>query len=56
MASTSVQAALAAVPLFTGCSKRELSQIAKAGTEIDRTEGSVITDQGQMGREAYIIL
>lgn len=57
MASTSAQVvALAAVPLFTGCSRRELSQIVKAGTEIERPAGSVIADQGQMGREAYIIL
>jgi CRP-like cAMP-binding protein len=56
MPSTSVAAALATVPLFSGCTNRELGQIAKAGTEVARPAGSLVADQGQMGREAFIIL
>lgn len=57
MASKSAQVeALSAVPLLTGCSKRELTHVAKAGSEITKAAGDVIADQGQMGREAFIIL
>jgi CRP-like cAMP-binding protein len=57
MASKSAQLeALSAVPLFAGCSKRELSHVAKAGTEVTKQAGSVVADQGQMGREAFIII
>ncbi|CAN5547950.1 N/A [soil metagenome] len=47
---------LASVPLFDGCSKKELEKIAKAGDEILRTAGTVIVDQGQTGREAFVVL
>lgn len=44
------------VPLFEGCSKRELQAIAKAGDEIVMTEGTILVEQGQLGREAFIVL
>jgi CRP/FNR family cyclic AMP-dependent transcriptional regulator len=44
------------VPLFNACSKKELEKVAKAADEIKMTEGSLIVDQGQTGREAFIIL
>ncbi len=44
------------IPLFGGCSKRELQHVAKAGDEIRMTDGTMIVDQGQMGREAFVIL
>ena len=47
---------LARVPLFDGCSRKELTSIAKAGDEITMTEGTLIIDQGQMGREAFVVL
>ena len=47
---------LARVPLFDGCSRKELTSIAKAGDEIKMTEGTLIIDQGQMGREAFVVL
>lgn len=47
---------LAAVPLFEGVSKKELEKIAKAGDEIKMAAGTVIVDQGQTGREAFVIL
>ena len=47
---------LASVPLFSGCTKKELEKIARAGDEITMTAGTVIVDQGQTGREAFVVL
>ncbi len=47
---------LAAVPLFEGCSRKELQSIAKAGDEVTMTAGTVVVEQGQLGREAFVVL
>jgi len=47
---------LRTVPMFAGCSKRELQAIQKAGDQITMTAGTLIVDQGQMGREAFVLL
>lgn len=47
---------LSTVSLFEGCSKKELEKVASAGDEIRMTAGSVIVDQGQTGREAFVVL
>lgn len=47
---------LSKVALFEGCSRKELQEIAKAGDEIHMTAGTVIVDQGQMGREAFVLM
>jgi CRP/FNR family cyclic AMP-dependent transcriptional regulator len=47
---------LARVSLFEGFSKKELDKIARAGDEILMTAGTVIVDQGQTGREAFVVL
>jgi CRP/FNR family cyclic AMP-dependent transcriptional regulator len=44
------------VPLFSGCSKRELRKIAAIADEIDLREGKVLTRQGDPGRELFILL
>jgi CRP/FNR family cyclic AMP-dependent transcriptional regulator len=44
------------VPLFAGCSKRELEHIAKAGDELAAPAGTLLVDQGQLGREAFVLL
>jgi len=44
------------VPLFSGCSTKELERVAKASEEIVMTEGTLVVDQGQTGREAFVIL
>ncbi|HRE01254.1 MAG TPA: cyclic nucleotide-binding domain-containing protein [Ilumatobacteraceae bacterium] len=44
------------VPLFAACTTRDLQRIAKAGDEIKMPAGSLIVDQGQTGREAYVVL
>lgn len=47
---------LSNVSLFAGCSKRELAEIHRAGDEITMADGTVIIDQGQFGREAFVVL
>lgn len=42
--------------MFEGCTIRELDLIARAGTDIVMTAGTTIIDQGQTGREAFIVL
>jgi len=44
------------VNLFQGCSTKELEKIAKASDEINMSAGSLIVDQGQTGREAFVVL
>ncbi|MCB0978055.1 MAG: cyclic nucleotide-binding domain-containing protein [Acidimicrobiales bacterium] len=47
---------LAAIPLFSALSKRDLQKIAKATNEITRPAGSMLVDQGDLGREAFFIV
>ena len=47
---------LASVPLFDGCSRKELASIERAGDDIQMTAGTLIIDQGQLGREAFVVL
>ncbi|CAN5481299.1 N/A [soil metagenome] len=47
---------LAAVPLFSACSKRDLQKIERASDEIGVEAGRVLVDQGQTGREAFVIV
>ena len=42
--------------LFSGCSTKELEKVVKATDEIRMTAGTLIVDQGQTGREAFVIL
>lgn len=44
------------VPLFAGCTKKELERVARSGDEIRMTAGSLLVDQGQTGREAFVVL
>lgn len=47
---------LADVPLFSACSQRELREIAKLGTPVEIQEGRVLTTQGTVGREFFLVL
>ena len=47
---------LRSVPLFSACTRKELERIARSGDEIKMTAGSLLVDQGQTGREAFVIL
>jgi CRP/FNR family cyclic AMP-dependent transcriptional regulator len=47
---------LAEIPLFSALSKRDLTRIAKASNEITVPAGHVLVDQGDAGREAFVII
>lgn len=44
------------VPLFASFSTKDVQKIARAGDEISMPAGSLIVDQGQTGREAFVVL
>ena len=44
------------VPLFAGCSKNELRQLARIADEIDLREGTVLTREGRSGREFFVLI
>jgi len=47
---------LAHIPLFGSCSQRELTKIARATDELSVPEGKVLTEEGERGREAFVIV
>lgn len=47
---------LGKVSLFSSCSNKDLEKIAKAGDEVTISAGAVVVDQGQTGREAFVLL
>ena len=47
---------LAAVPLFSACTKAELRMIAGLGAEIEVPAGKVLAEQGKTGREFCLIM
>jgi CRP-like cAMP-binding protein len=47
---------LAEIPMFSALSKRDLGRIAKASNEITVEAGHVLVDQGDAGREAFVIV
>jgi CRP-like cAMP-binding protein len=47
---------LAEIPLLSALSKRDLARIAKASNEITVDAGHVLVDQGDAGREAFVIV
>jgi CRP-like cAMP-binding protein len=44
------------VPLFSGCSKRELGEIALIADELDLSEGATIIREGERGREFIVLV
>jgi CRP/FNR family transcriptional regulator, cyclic AMP receptor protein len=47
---------LKAVPLFSGCSQSELRSIAQLGTPVSIEQGMLLTAQGTVGREFFLVL
>lgn len=47
---------LASVPLFSGCTTRELRDIARATVELTLDQGKEFVTQGDVGREAFVIV
>jgi CRP/FNR family cyclic AMP-dependent transcriptional regulator len=46
---------IAGVPLFEGCSARELAQVASIAEQVDIPEGSVLIRQGEPGRDFFVL-
>jgi CRP/FNR family cyclic AMP-dependent transcriptional regulator len=47
---------LASVPLFRGLTTKELRDIAKATVELDIDQGKEFVTQGDVGREAFVVV
>jgi CRP/FNR family transcriptional regulator, cyclic AMP receptor protein len=48
--------ALRSVPLFDALSRKELADLAKAGDEVDLPAGKVLTAEGAVGSEFFVLL
>lgn len=44
------------VPLFAGCSKSELRELAMTADEVDLRDGQVLTKEGRPGREFFVLV
>jgi CRP/FNR family transcriptional regulator, cyclic AMP receptor protein len=44
------------VPLFAGCSKRELSEIATLADELALPEGATLIKEGKLGHEFFLLV
>ncbi|MGI8974183.1 MAG: cyclic nucleotide-binding domain-containing protein [Gaiella sp.] len=44
------------VPLFGGCSKTELAQVAAIADELDLGEGATLITEGERGREFLVVV
>jgi len=47
---------LGRIPLFAACTKGDLRRIASLADEVDVTEGTVLTRQGDAGQECFVIV
>jgi CRP-like cAMP-binding protein len=47
---------LRSIPLFAGCSDRELAAVSRAVDEVSATEGDVLIREGRFGHESFVIL
>jgi CRP/FNR family transcriptional regulator, cyclic AMP receptor protein len=56
VAQYDVPTKLGNVPIFSGCSKRELSVIARAAKEVSHRAGTVIAREGERGIGLFLIL
>jgi CRP/FNR family cyclic AMP-dependent transcriptional regulator len=43
-------------PLFGGCTKSELRELAKTADELDLREGTVLIREGRPGREFFVLI
>ena len=56
MARASHTEHLSKVPLFSALSNKDLQKVARASDEVSIPSGKVLMEQGQTGREAFVIL
>ncbi len=52
----SIHVHFASVPLFAGCSKRELRMLAKSAIVEPRAAGATLVTEGETGTNAFVIL
>jgi CRP-like cAMP-binding protein len=48
--------ALRRIPLLTGCTRSELARVDRLGTKIDVPAGRALTQEGDDGRECFVVL
>jgi CRP-like cAMP-binding protein len=56
VAEHDVASKLANVPIFSGCTKRELAIIARASKEVSHRGGTVVAREGERGIGLFLIL
>lgn len=56
MAQQDAMSRLAKVPIFSECTKRELTIIGRAAKEVSHAEGTVIAREGERGVGLFLIL
>ena len=56
MAAPNIANKLAQVPIFSGCTKRELAIITRASKEVSHKQGTVIAREGERGIGLFLIL
>ena len=56
MAEASAVSQISKVPIFSGCSKRELAIIARASKMVSHKEGTVIAREGERGIGLFLIV
>jgi CRP/FNR family cyclic AMP-dependent transcriptional regulator len=56
VAQDDITARLAAVPMFSGCSRKELAIIARAAKPVAHKAGAVIAREGERGIGLFLIL
>ena len=47
---------LRSVPLFSGCSQKELGQISAIADELYQPDGTTLIDEGTRGREFFVLV
>ena len=47
---------LRSVPLFSGCSQKELGQISAIADELYQPDGTTLIDEGTKGREFFVLV
>ncbi len=56
MARDSYLEHIAAVPIFAGCTRAQLQEIARVADELTVPEGTVLARQGAVGSELFVII
>ena len=56
MTKAEITELLSRVPLFSGCSQREIAAIARAAKEVNRREGAVLARTGEPGVGFFLLV